>query len=49
MKKEYIQPEMKVVKLQYSGIICMSQVSSVRSNLGDDDFLWGEGCDEDAR
>ena len=28
---------------------CMSQISSVRSNLGDDDFLWGEGCDEDAR
>ena len=51
MKKEYIQPSMKVVKLQYrSQILTTSdRVTSVSTNLGDDSFIWGEGDDEDAR
>ena len=50
-KKEYFKPSMKVVKLQHKcQLLSGSQVTSVRSNLGDDDaFIWGKGSDEDAR
>ena len=50
MKKNYQKPSMKVVKLQHrSQLLTGSPVTSVRSNLGDDAFIWGEGSDEDAR
>ena len=49
-KKEYFKPSMKVVKLQHKcQLLSGSQVTSVRSNLGDDAFIWGEGSNEDAR
>ena len=50
MKRTYMKPDMKVVKLQHKcQLLSGSQVTSVRSNLGDDAFIWGEGSDEDAR
>ena len=50
MKRTYMKPDMKVVKLQHKcQLLTGSQVTSVRSNLGDDAFIWGEGSDEDAR
>ena len=49
-KKEYFKPSMKVVKLQHKcQLLTGSEVTSVRSNLGGDAFIWGEGSDEDAR
>ena len=50
MKRTYMKPDMKVVKLQHKcQLLTGSEVTSVRSNLGDDAFIWGEGSDEDAR
>ena len=50
MKRTYMKPDMKVVKLQHKcQLLSGSQVNSVRSNLGDDAFIWGEGSYEDAR
>ena len=50
MKRTYMKPDMKVVKLQHKcQLLTGSQVTSVSSNLGDDAFIWGEGSNEDAR
>jgi hypothetical protein len=52
MKRTYMKPDMKVVKLQHKCQLLTgsSQVTSVSSNLGGDDaFIWGEGSDKDAR
>ena len=50
MKRTYMKPDMKVVKLQHKcQLLTGSEVTSVRSNLGDDAFIWGEGSNEDAR
>ena len=46
MKKEYLKPSIKVVKLRQSGIICTSQVQSLGGNsgfgLGGDDTEYTE-------
>ena len=46
MKKRYIKPTVQVVKLQHQ---CQILVGSVRDNLGDDSFIWGDGSDDYAR
>lgn len=52
MKKEYMKPTMRVVKMQHQGIICTSgDVKSVQSSFDDpeDDFIWGGGGTEQGR
>ena len=52
MKKDYLKPTMRVVKLQHrSQILANSRgVTGVSTNLSDDDdFEWGGGGNVDAR
>ena len=52
MKKQYIKPDVVVLELKYSGIICTSLYKSLHSNLTDDglDFPQSdEGFDIDVR
>ena len=52
MKKDYLKPTMRVVKLQHRSQILNTSgrgVTNVSTNLGDDSFEWGGGDDEDAR
>lgn len=52
MKREYMRPTVRVVKLQHRSQILAGSghgVTSVSTNLGDDRFEWGGGDDEDAR
>ena len=39
MKKQYIKPDVVVLELKYSGIICTSLYESLDSNLTDDDLV----------
>ena len=39
MKKQYIKPDVVVLELKYSGIICTSLYESLHSNLTDDDLV----------
>ena len=50
MKKQYIKPDVVVLELKYSGIICTSLYESLNSNL--DDLVIpqsDEGLDIDVR
>ena len=46
MKRTYLTPSMTVVKLQHSGIICVSQVHTLTGNA---DLNYGGAGDVDAR
>ena len=46
MKKKYMKPEQRVVKIQQQCIICVSQLSSVSSNA---DLNYGGGSNQAAR
>jgi hypothetical protein len=47
MKKQYIKPDVVVLELKYSGIICTSMYESLDSNLVIDDELEIPESDED--
>ena len=52
MKKQYIKPDVVVLELKYSGIICTSLYESLDSNLTDDGLVFpqsDEGFDIDIR
>ena len=44
-KKEYEKPAMREVMLQHTGMLMMSDVRSIGTNLDDDDIIFG-GTDE---
>ena len=46
MKKEYMKPEQRVVKIQHQCIICVSPVTTVSNNA---DLNYGGGNNEAAR
>ena len=50
MKRDYLKPTMRVVKLQHSSLICQS-VHSLSTNLTDGDAIIynGDGSNVDAR
>ena len=49
MKKEYMKPSMKVLKLQHSGIICGSGNKSARSlNSSPEGLNWDDDGLEDS-
>lgn len=44
MKREYIKPEMQEVQIQHQGLICISPMQSVNTNLEvEDELIWGGG------
>jgi hypothetical protein len=52
MKKQYIKPDVVVLELKYSGIICTSLYESLDSNLMDDGLVFPQsdgGFDIDVR
>lgn len=52
MKKQYIKPDVVVLELKYSGIICTSLYESLDSNLMIDDLVIPQsdgGLDIDVR
>lgn len=52
MKKQYIKPDVVVLELKSSGIICTSLYESLDSNLIDDELVFpqsDEGFDIDIR
>ena len=52
MKKQYINPDVVVLELKSSGIICTSLYESLDSNLIDDELVFpqsDEGFDIDIR
>ena len=50
MKKNYIQPALRVVKVQKTHVICASEFNTVNTNLsGGETFDYGGGGNQNAR
>ena len=50
LKKQYIKPTVRVVKLQHQCHILVGSVRGVQDNLGEyDHFNWDNGSDDYAR
>lgn len=49
MKKQYIKPTVRVVKLQHQCQILVGSVRGYQDNLDDDSFIWDNGSDDYAR
>ena len=54
MKRAYMKPAMRVVRIQHSGFICTSGYGVTSVQTGgfddpDDDFIWGGGNNTGAR
>ena len=49
IKKEYLKPEMEVVKIQQQSMICQSQLNLTQINGIDIDLIFGGGAFVDAR
>lgn len=50
MKRQaYIKPTITVVQLHHQCQILAGSVNNVRGNLGNDDFIWDNYSDEEAR